>query len=193
MVIRHGQPTRWVTRAYSAGRMRRQAWHSHVHVSVHLDSVIIDDHAEAKVCAESTLRSIIRTLARLTIYREPIREPTPADMRLSQATSSPSRERKLHIRPDVALIGDCPAIPSKQRVAGSNPARRTNRPGQGHVPILKDRAGNPTGSHRNSFPLLRPFLRLVNGNRLAAPPTTRRPGDNRAPTRRSARVTSVRR
>lgn len=65
---------------------------------------------------------------------------------------------KRHIRPHLAPSGDRPYVPSKQRVAGSNPARRTNRPGQSHVPILKDRAGSPTGSHRNSFPLYRPFL-----------------------------------
>ena len=62
--------------------------HSHGHVWVHLNSVIIDDHVKAKVCAESTLSSIIRTLARLTIYGEPVREPTPADLGLYQATIS---------------------------------------------------------------------------------------------------------
>jgi hypothetical protein len=60
---------------------------------------------------------------------------------------------KRHIRPHLAPSGDRPYVPSKQRDAGSNPARRTNRPGQSHVPILKDRAGSPTGSRRNSFPL----------------------------------------
>jgi hypothetical protein len=39
--------------------------------------------------------------------------------------SSHHEKEELHIRPHVALIGDCPAVSSKQRVAGSNPARRT--------------------------------------------------------------------
>ena len=60
---------------------------------------------------------------------------------------------KQRVGPHLASSGDGPTVPSKQRVAGSNPARRTNLPGQDHVPILKDRAGSPTGSHRNSFPM----------------------------------------
>ena len=58
-----------------------------------------------------------------------------------------------HVRPHLAPSGDGPNVSSKQRVAGSNPARRTNRPGQSHVPILKDGTGSSTGSHRNSLPL----------------------------------------
>jgi len=34
---------------------------------------------------------------------------------------------KRHIRPHLATSGDRPCVPSKQRVAGSNPARRTSQ------------------------------------------------------------------
>jgi hypothetical protein len=68
---------------------------------------------------------------------------------------------KRHVRPHLAFSGDGLSVPSKQRVAGSNPARRAppgapcqarpNQPGQDRIPILKDGSGSPTRSHRDRF------------------------------------------
>jgi hypothetical protein len=44
--------------------------------------------------------------------------------------SASKRAAKWHIRPHLALSGDGSSVPSKQRVAGSNPARRANRKAQ---------------------------------------------------------------
>jgi hypothetical protein len=73
----------------------------------------------------------------------------------------------------------CLRRPSKQRVAGSNPARRA---GQRHITILSLIVGSPTGSQRERMPLQRHFLRTGNRSRLTALPTARGLCDNRAPT-----------
>lgn len=39
---------------------------------------------------------------------------------------------KQHVRPRLAPSGYGPYVPSKQRVAGSNPARRTQKPSSEH-------------------------------------------------------------
>jgi hypothetical protein len=52
---------------------------------------------------------------------------------------------KRHVRPHPASSGDGSSVPSKQRVAGSNPARRA---GQRHITILGLIGGSPTGSQR---------------------------------------------
>jgi len=88
------------------------------------------------------------------------KEPTPASspgsrlgshqcqiLGYTRPQSASISAAKRHVRAHLASSGDGSGVPSKQPVAGSNPARRANRPGQSHVPILKDRAG----SHRNSF------------------------------------------
>src|SRR5215475_10371929 len=140
------------------GARGAQPWHTRTSRSI-LNSVIICDHVEARVSAESILCSIIRILARLTrslgSRLGSQRQQIQGYARPLSATISAATE---HVRPHLASSGDRPQMPSKQRDAGSNPARRTNRPGQSYVPILKDRAGSPTGSHRTSFPLLRPSL-----------------------------------
>jgi len=140
------------------GARGAQPWHTRTSRSI-LNSVIICDHVEARVSAESILCSIIRILARLTrslgSRLGSQRQQIQGYARPLSATISAATE---HVRPHLASSGDRPQMRSKQRDAGSNPARRTNRPGQSHVPILKDRAGSPTGSHRTSFPLLQPSL-----------------------------------
>ena len=87
-----------------------------------------------------------------------------------------------HVRLHLATSGDRQSVPSKQRVAGSNPARRA---GQRHIAILCLISGSPTGSQRSGWPLQRHFLRTVNRSRLTALSTARGLCDNRAPTRRS--------
>ena len=52
---------------------------------------------------------------------------------------------KQPVRPQPAPSRDGQSVPSKQRVAGSNPARRA---GQRHITILSLNDGSPTGSQR---------------------------------------------
>ena len=93
--------------------------------------------------------SILRTLAMLTRSGEPTGEPLKADIGPYQATSSYRNEEKHHVRPHLASVGDCPAVPSKHPVTPA--AVHTHAGGQSdHQDQSGERPACPAGSHRGA-------------------------------------------